>query len=355
MKQYIKPILTSLLTASLLAVVVPAQAGNEDRAGQAGASELLINPWTKSAGWGGLNIANARGMEAQFNNVAGLAFTKKTELAFSYTNWLKGSDIQINALGFSQKVGETGVLALGVMSMNFGDIQVTTVDQPEGGIGTYKPQFINLGLSYAKAFSNSIYGGMTVRVISQSISDVKAQGVAFDAGIQYVTGTNEAKDNLKFGISLKNVGTPMRFSGDGLSFRGNPPVEATYQLTIQSRAEKFELPSLVNIGASYDYKIMENHRLTGVAAFTSNSFTNDQFGLGIEYAFKELFSLRGGYVFEKDMTSDEDRATAMSGLNAGVSVDLPMGKSGKKFGIDYSYKSTEFFDGCHSIGARIIL
>ncbi|MBK6639799.1 MAG: hypothetical protein IPG39_00430 [Bacteroidetes bacterium] len=55
------------------------------------------------------------------------------------------------------------------------------------------------------------------------------------------------------------------------------------------------------------------------------------------------------------MTSDEDRATAMSGLNAGVSVDLPLGKSGKKFGIDYSYKSTEFFDGCHSIGARIIL
>jgi hypothetical protein len=92
MKQYIKPILTSLLTASLLAVVVPAQAGNEDRAGQAGATELLINPWTKSAGWGGLNIANARGMEAQFNNVAGLAFTKKTEFAFSYTNWLKGAD-----------------------------------------------------------------------------------------------------------------------------------------------------------------------------------------------------------------------------------------------------------------------
>lgn len=355
MKQYIKPIISSFLTVSLLAASVPVNAGNEDRAGQAGATELLINPWTRSSGWGGLNVSNVRGMDAQFNNVAGLAFTKKTDIQFSHTQWLKGSDIQINSFGISQKVGETGVLALGVMSMGFGDIQVTTNDQPEGGIGNFKPQFINLGISYAKSFSNSIYGGMTVRVISESISDVKAQGVAFDAGIQYVTGFNEAKDNLKFGISLKNVGTPMRFTGDGLSFRGDPPVESTYQLTIESRTEKFELPSLVNIGASYDLKFMEMHRLTGVIAFTSNSFTNDQVGLGVEYGFKELFSVRGGYVFEQDLGNEEDVMTALSGLNAGLSVDIPLGKSGKKFGIDYSYRSTDFFDGCHSFGARIIL
>ena len=54
-------------------------------------------------------------------------------------------------------------------------------------------------------------------MISEQISNVGASGIALDAGIQYVTG---AKDNLKFGISLKNVGPRMSFSGDGLSFRG---------------------------------------------------------------------------------------------------------------------------------------
>ncbi len=224
MKQLIKPIISSVLTASLILGGSAAFAGNEDRAGQAGATELLINPWTRSSGWGGINIANVRGLESQFNNVAGLAFTKKTDVHFSYTDWMKGSDVKINSFGLAQKVGETGVLAIGIMSMSFGDILITTNDLPEGGIGSYKPQYFNLGLSYAKSFSNAIYGGITVRVISESSSDVKAQGVAFDAGIQYVTGFNEAKDNLKFGISLKNVGTPMKFTGDGLSFRGNPPV-----------------------------------------------------------------------------------------------------------------------------------
>ena len=38
-------------------------AGNEQRAGQAGASELLINPWARSSGWAGANIAGVRGLE----------------------------------------------------------------------------------------------------------------------------------------------------------------------------------------------------------------------------------------------------------------------------------------------------
>jgi hypothetical protein len=355
MKLIIKPIIFSLLSASLLTAVSPALAGNEDRAGQAGATELLINPWTRSSGWGGINVANVRGLESQFNNVAGLAFTRKTDIHYSYTDWLKGADITINSLGLAQKVGETGVLALSVMSMNFGDIQITTNDLPEGGVGNYKPQFINIALSYAKSFSNSIYGGLTLRVISESASDVKAQGVAFDAGIQYVTGFNEAKDNLKFGISLKNVGTPMKYSGDGLSFRGNPPVATTYQQTIESRTETFELPSLVNIGASYDLKPAESHRVTVAASFTSNSFTYDQFGIGLEYSFKEIFSLRGGYLSEQDINSDEDRLTALTGLNGGLSIDIPLGKGGKKIGIDYSYRSTEFFDGSHGLGLRLML
>ena len=55
---------------------------------------------------------------------------------------------------------------------------------------------------------------MNLKIVSQSISNVGAQGVAIDAGIRYVTGE---QDNIKFAISLKNVGPPMSFSGDGLS------------------------------------------------------------------------------------------------------------------------------------------
>ena len=76
------------------------------------------------------------------------------------------------------------MLVLSVTSMNIGDIMITTEDLPEGGIGSFSPAFSNIGVTYSKEFSNSIYGGLAMRVIGESISNVRASGVCFDAGIR---------------------------------------------------------------------------------------------------------------------------------------------------------------------------
>ncbi|NTW32095.1 MAG: PorV/PorQ family protein [Bacteroidetes bacterium] len=344
-----------LVLAILLIAFFPAirlTAGNEDRSGQAGASELLINPWSRSSGWGNANSASVRGLESLYTNVAGTAFTNKTELIFARTSWLKGSGVNISAFGLSQKVSETGVLCLSIMSMSFGDIPITTVDLPEGGIGTFSPNLMNIGVSYAKAFSNSIYGGIALKIISESISDATAQGVAIDAGIQYVTGE---KENIKFGISMKNVGPRMKFTGDGLSFRGFIPGNAN-QFTVEQRSAEFELPSLINIGAAYDFTINSNNRLTAAGNFTSNSFTKDQYILGLEYAFKKILMLRAGYAYEKDILKKATRTSALTGPSAGFTVDIPMNKEkGSTFGLDYSFRASNPWQGTHCIGVRINL
>ena len=74
------------------------------------------------------------------------------------------------------------------MSVDFGTIERTTVDLPEGGLGNFHPKYTNIALSFAKEFSNSIFGGGSVKVINENISDLTASGVALDAGIQYITG-----------------------------------------------------------------------------------------------------------------------------------------------------------------------
>ena len=87
-----------LCMAGLLGIFVSiAQAGNPDRAGSAGASELLINPWARSSGWAGSNMASIRGLEALYLNVAGTAFTTRTEMLFARTDWAKGTDMGIRA------------------------------------------------------------------------------------------------------------------------------------------------------------------------------------------------------------------------------------------------------------------
>lgn len=58
MKNIYKSIIAVLLIAVLI-LPIAALAGNKDRSGQAGASELLINTWARSSGWGGVNIANS--------------------------------------------------------------------------------------------------------------------------------------------------------------------------------------------------------------------------------------------------------------------------------------------------------
>lgn len=335
--------------------------GNPDRSGQSGAGELLINPWARSSGWAGANTASIKGLESTFLNVAGIAFTQKTEVMFCRTNWLQGTDIHVNAFGFTQNVGKGGVIGLGVMSQNFGDIQITTVDQPEGGIGTFSPSLTNIGLSYAKSFTNSIYGGATVKLITESLADISATGFAFDGGIQYITGIGKDKsgkahtDNVKFGIALKNWGPTMSYSGDGFTFRTTPPSGAPYQMTVAHRSEEFELPLLIHIGGAYDCKISENHRVTAAGTFTSNSFSKDQFSLGLEYGFKTYFMARAGFAYEDGIFDMSTRTSVLTGPTGGFTMEIPFKSSGRTFGLDYSFRHTMPFQGVHSLGARINL
>jgi hypothetical protein len=357
---HIKKILFGL---SLTSIFISNQvtAGNKDRTGQAGAYELLINPYARSSGWSGINTACIRGIESARVNVAGLAFTEKTELIFAHNTYLalKGGDMSINNLGFSQRLGKDGgVFGLSIMSMSFGEIPITTTEVPDvvngvATLGTYKPQFLNLTMSYAKKFSESISGGLGLTVISEAIPNAKAQGVALDAGIQYITGP---KDNIHFGISLRNVGTPMMFSGDGLSFSNLAP-SGKYLLTQQMRSERFELPSLLNIGGAYDFflnpKDPDLHRVTGVFNFTSNSFTTDQLGIGVEYAYKKMFMARMGYRYESGIFSADTRRNVYTGLRAGLTFEVPVKKDGPSFAVDYSYGTTNPFHGTHAVGIRL--
>src|SRR5690348_7937929 len=115
-----KVLLVGCMTLFFNAVILEeVKAGNNDRAGQAGATELTINPWARSSGLGGSNSGSIHGLEAMFLNVAGTAFTKRTEIALCHTDYFKGSGISINSVGFAQKIGESGVLGVGIMSMDF--------------------------------------------------------------------------------------------------------------------------------------------------------------------------------------------------------------------------------------------
>ncbi len=352
------------------------------RAGQAGFTQLLINGWGRTSGMGNSYSAGVTGVEAFHLNIAGLGRVKGSELAFSRTSWLGGTGININTFGFGQAIG-SGALGISVMSFSVGQIPITTVAQPDGGVGTYKPSISNINVGYAYNFTEQISAGFNMKVVSESTPDIRTSGVAFDAGLQFATQlikdkamikTKYLSDNpaakrgsdIRFGVSIKNLGPDLKYSGDGLATKSNINSNS-YTTTTSQRADKTQLPSLINVGLAYDFRLDKEdgiyyHRLTAAMNFTNNSFSSNQTSLGLEYAYKEILLLRSAFDYEKGIFNYETRRTAYTGICMGASVQIPLAKkvdnkreNNNTIAVDYSYRSTNPFSGTHTFGLRINL
>ncbi|MEY4106326.1 MAG: hypothetical protein RL181_668 [Bacteroidota bacterium] len=343
----------SLSALAFVFATLPAMGGNPDRQGEAGAYELLMNPWARSIGLHAMSTSLVRGVEAMQINVAGMGRINGLEVGFGQGLYLQGTDIRLNAAGLSRKVGSNGAFGIHLMAVDFGEIPVTTVNQPEGTGATFSPNFFNIGFGYSHVFENRVSVGVLLRGISETLSNVAAFGFAVDAGVQYVTGP---KDNFKFGISLRNVGSPMAFRGEALSVQRPSPNGGAYQLTLEQRSARFELPSLLSIGLSQDLYPSEAHRITLLGNFTSNSFSRDQLGVGVEYALQESFMLRGGYNYEMGV-ADETQAPVYAGPSAGASIEIPLSRENRdaRLAIDYGYAVTRIWQGTHNVSVRINL
>jgi len=358
------------LIALSMCIGLSVMAGNKDRTGQGGAGELLLNPWGRTGGLFGLNCAWVSGAEALKCNTAGLAKTKNTEIAFAHTRYLAGTGMSISNLSFANNLGDVGVLGVNIMSFGYGDIPITTATSPEGGIGNYKPSFLNFSFGLGRAFSKTMSAGLGITYVNEAISNIKASAVGFDGGVQYTNGKN---DEFHMGITLRNVGTNLRFAGDGFSFNGSTPDFAN-ELTVESRSEKFSLPSQLSIGVSYDFyldkakssatdstskkgNVKPQHRLSPMFSFISNAFSADWVGVGAEYAFKEKFMLRAAYRYEPNIGSKESSTTFFTGVSAGVTFNTKFsnGDNAPGLAIDYSYKPTRISNGVHTLGIRLAL
>lgn len=356
MKKYTLFLLLGLVSLPMFA--------QPERIGQAGATQLLINSMPRSSAFNGLDIGSADGIEASAVNPAGIARTTGTELLFSRTLWIVGWDVNINTFGVSQALGPNGgAIGLVVNSFDLGDFIRTTVNQPDGTLGNFSPTYLNIGIGYAKKFTDRIHVGTTVRIISESTPEVTAGGIAFDAGIQYRSGE---KDRVKLGIALRNVGPTMRYGGDGLSGRVPINDRDDYSSAVLIPTARFELPAVLSMGGSLDFFAGSSHTITAMAGFISNSFYLNQGGAGLAYRYKQFVILRGSFLYEKGIFGNiigvDGRYNVHTGYAGGATFQIPF-RSGKKdasgnpafstFSLDMSYRATNPFAGTFSFGARI--
>jgi opacity protein-like surface antigen len=324
-----KKILLIIFSFSIIASVF---AGDVSRKGTTGAEELLIPVGARGIATGGAFVANLTGLESLFYNPAGLDVVPRTEAMFSYTSYL--ADINISYFAIGTSLGEIGSIAFDLKSFDFGDIPVTTVQFPDGTGQTYSPTFLTFGISYSKVLTDRIAIGTNFKFITENIQNASATGFAVDAGVQY-----RFTPGFMLGVTVKNIGTNMQFSGEDLRTRtdipGSTPGSAngTYQIV----AETFQIPSFFELALTYNVNLNEQNNLLLASAFVANNSLEDVLNFGLEYGFTNTFFVRGGYNLLLENSSD-----SIYGLTFGAGIDYSA-STDLSIIFDYAFRDVKEF------------
>lgn len=335
-----------LLYISLICVVIASMVGSSTaqdvknkRIGTAGATELLVPVGARDLAMGGATSATTTGINAIHWNPAGLGRIEGSAEAM-LTSMSYIADIRMNygAVGF--KFGGFGTVALSVKSMDFGDIPLTSTDDPEGIAGrTFTPTYVTLGLSYARAFTDNITAGGSLKLISENLQRVTGSGVALDFGVQYhgIAGFK----GVNMGVALKNVGPQVKFSGPGLLRQARNEDARRPTQFYQIQAASWELPTSIEIGLAYDRKASDALGYNVNATYANNTLALDSYKVGGEatYTYNSfIVALRGGIDLMDKGTDDEQ----IFGPTAGFGFVYKT--TGIDIGIDYAYRAVDFFD-----------
>lgn len=324
----------------LTLISVPALAGRGDKSGTAAAPELLIPVGAGAIGQGGASLATISGLESIYWNPAGLArMNYGSAVMFSHSSYI--ADLGIDYFAAGTQIFGSAYLGLTVKSLSFGQIPVTTEDQPDGTGETTSPTFLTIGGTFSRLVSDKISVGITANYVYEKMAEVNASTFAVNAGVQY-SGLGGI-DGLSVGVALKNLGPALKYDGQGLEriVQLNDALQPTEKVKLEAASN--DLPSTIEVGLGYSTQIATQGRINFSSTFQNNNYSEDEYKLGVEYAYDSKIFVRGGYAFSSEGEGQE----YIFGLSGGVGFRSTIG--GIEATVNYAYRSVRYFSGTHVI------
>ncbi len=313
------------------------------KTGTTAAKFLSIDIGPRAISMGGAFTSVANDASAIYWNPAGIAYSDQFQGFFSNTALFAG--ISLNYIGLVLPAGDIGNFAASVTAVNYGSMQVTTENQPEGTGESFSPGSYAFGISYARFITEDFVVGATAKMITENIYHSNATGIAFDIGTIFKTPFY----GVRFASSVSNFGTKMQMSGSDLLTRisVDPANHGSNNTTDANVAtDQFDLPLKLQIGMSKDFMFMENQRFTIAIDGIVPNDNNESVNVGGELAlFDDMLSLRGGYKSLFLVDSQE-------GLTLGVGFKYK--RAGFiDIGVDYSYQKFTYLGSVNSFGIVI--
>ncbi len=296
------------------------------KTGTTAAQFLKIGVGARAISLGGSFVAEASDLSALYWNPAGLSNIMGGAVQFSHTQYL--ADISYSYAAFGFRIGSLGTMAASLIYLDSGEMKVRTTADPEGTGEFFKSQDLALQLSFARALTDRFSIGTTLKYIRETIWHSSASAMAFDVGVLFTTPYRQ----LRLGASMANFGPKMQMSGRDIIFSSDPsPLQEGNVEIVNSEylVDRHPLPLLFRVGLAWDAMSTADHRVIVMTDAAHPNDNSEYLNMGMEYNFRDLFSVRGGYrnAFEVD---------GEQGLTWGVGLNLRIDRS-TRASFDYAY------------------
>lgn len=246
------------------------------------------------------------------------------QVALNYMHYMGSGNFA--GVRFGTAAGERGAWAAGIRYLNYGTI--TQTDHTGVAGGTYKPQDIVFGATYAHDFTDYLRGGISLNGVYSNYEQYSAFALATDLGINYYNPDND----LSLSAVVKNLGGQLkRFdqSYDRLPIDvqlgymqglGTSP----FSLAITAKhLTKWRMPY-------YTHKLEGDGLVEEKSGFMSNLFRHLVFGL--QYSPSEKFYIALGYNYKTRTDMSAYHRSFLSGFSAGLGLKV----KGFSFGVAYA-------------------
>lgn len=300
---------------------------NVSKRGTSAATFLSIGQSARAIGMGSAFVGIQDDPSALYWNPAGIASIKGVKLLFDHTNWI--ADVGYNFFAGAYNIDGFGTVGLSFTVSDIGDMNVTTIEQPDGTGQKFSATDLAISLAYAVQLTEEFAIGFNPKFIYQSIWNMNASTVAMDLGIQYRTPF----DGIILAMSISNFGPKMQLSGNtSLVLYDADPNSSGNNDKIPAYLEtnSWALPLIFRVGLAYrPFNDGTNSLLLSVDALHPSD-NYESVNLGAEYTFMNLLSFRGGY---KSLFLD----TAEETFSLGVGIKKQI-LGNVTFYVDYSYQ-----------------
>lgn len=310
--------------------------------GTTAASFLSIGQGTRAIGMGSAYVALADDPSALYWNPAGITKVNGIGFTVDHTKWI--ADIDYNFLGMTYNLGDYGTIGISFTTSNIGDMNVTTIEKPEGTGETFNATDAAFSFAWAIQLTEDFSIGFNPKIVYQSIWKTSSTAMAIDLGVQYVTPF----DGIILGMSISNFGTKMQLVGNSELILYDPdPNNSGNNGSIPAylQTDGWELPVNFRVGVAYKALKLEQHRITLALDALHVSDNYESVNVGAEYTFNDFFSIRGGYksLFLKDT---EESFSVGAGIK-----QLLLGNVAVQF--DYAYQDFGRLDNIQKFSVSI--